>query len=449
MSESKDEMYLSVYSDRFELYTSDGTEVFHEGPQSKEAAARYKEIMEKFKGGFYQTVLSDMSNVLESRPLPAEQSQLIRTLVDGITSETGRALVGLVCLQLAIKSIDSKQSIRLHKGGGQQSFSWREGISMRTLDSSFNTPFLRNNKLLNINNYGIMMTRSLAENYPYSRLYKAKIRGPFEQWVALVEAIEDRSLPAYPALCLLVSTLKNRSDLFKEKVCRVKQFYVSFECPSLGLVFNFLNTFIHVTYYSARAFEVVMHCLMQGLAEMGLLGGSLVPLSQMRSANKKHGNIGDIELMEGRTIIESWDAKYGKPYLRDELEELDDKLANHCSVKVVGFVVNGKVDLSKEITDRIEEISNLYNCKVILTTFYEWFFYNSLRVNSEEEKCELAKRWLIAVIESFGQLRSEWAPIDEPCDKWLDDLERLEGWWERLGMVAPSAIPDVLRPREF
>ena len=36
---------------------------------------------------------------------------------------------------------------------------------------------------------------------------------------------------------------------------------------------------------------------------------SLKPLSQMRSANKKHGNIGDIELLEDRQIVEAWDAK--------------------------------------------------------------------------------------------------------------------------------------------
>ncbi len=37
----------------------------------------------------------------------------------------------------------------------------------------------------------------------------------------------------------------------------------------------------------------------------------------MRSANKKHGNIGDLEVLEKSNIIEAWDAKYGKAYLRD------------------------------------------------------------------------------------------------------------------------------------
>ena len=69
------------------------------------------------------------------------------------------------------------------------------------------------------------------------------------------------------------------------------------------------------------------HGFMQAMHESHLLGDlDLVPMSQMRSANKKHGNIGDVELREGRVIVEAWDAKYGKPYLRDELEELRDKI---------------------------------------------------------------------------------------------------------------------------
>ena len=35
--------------------------------------------------------------------------------------------------------------------------------------------------------------------------------------------------------------------------------------------------------------------------------------------------------------IESWDAKYGKTYLRDELEELNDKLKSHPQTTLVGF----------------------------------------------------------------------------------------------------------------
>ncbi len=63
--------------------------------------------------------------------------------------------------------------------------------------------------------------------------------------------------------------------------------------------------------YAARIMEIAMHSLMQAMQECQIFPeGALKPLSQMRSANKKHGNIGDIEILEARQIIESWDAKY-------------------------------------------------------------------------------------------------------------------------------------------
>jgi len=86
-------------------------------------------------------------------------------------------------IQLTIKSISPEQSIRLHKGSSSTSFSWKEGISMRVLDKNYITPLLRKYKLLRLNADGFMMTRTLAENYPYSQVYKAAIRGAKKEWL--------------------------------------------------------------------------------------------------------------------------------------------------------------------------------------------------------------------------------------------------------------------------
>lgn len=60
---------------------------------------------------------------------------------------------------MTIKSICPDQSIRLHKGATRRgSFSWVDGISMRTLDRNYNTPFLRKYGLLNVNRDGVFMT---------------------------------------------------------------------------------------------------------------------------------------------------------------------------------------------------------------------------------------------------------------------------------------------------
>jgi len=407
------------YGNRSELYLGETTAVYMEGRQTTDAVERTQKIMKAFEEGFYAKAMDHLQETISSGGLSDEQSNIVKSLVNGVTSEVGRALVGLSCLQLAIKSIEPKQSIRLHKGGKSSSrFSWQEGISMRTLDNTFNTPFLREYGLLKINKDGIMMTRSLAENYPYSRLYKAEMRGPIKQWLEIVEAAESETLPPYPALCLLLSLLKNNSDTFAAKAEQVisvaKNINVGFDDAVL-----IITSFFSEATYSARAFEVVIHSFMQALTEMRLADGSLVPLSQMRSANKKHGNVGDIELKHGNIIIESWDAKYGKPYLRDELEELNDKLEYHPNVEVAGFIVNSAVDRSNEIVERAEEISDIHGCEVHLLSFPEWLEKKTVGL-SEKDKTELGKRWIIATVESFGQKRLDIAPIDEPCDAWLD-----------------------------
>ena len=71
----------------------------------------------------------------------------------------------------------------------------------------------------------------------------------------------------------------------------------------------------------------------------------LLPLGQMRSPDKKSGDIGDIKLSilledGSKPIIEAWDAKYGKGSLTQEIEELAEKLKRHRHVKRTGFVVD-------------------------------------------------------------------------------------------------------------
>lgn len=60
-----------------------------------------------------------------------------------------------------------------------------------------------------------MMTRSLAENYPYSKVYKARIRGAGEEWAEIVERLEARQLEPLPALQYLIAKLLNSAEAFK------------------------------------------------------------------------------------------------------------------------------------------------------------------------------------------------------------------------------------------
>lgn len=422
MPNDKNEKHLDIYENRYELHQEGETKVYYEGFQNRETQKRYARINSKLSHGFLDEKFRSVPSV-DFTQLSEENKILLRNIVNGITSEVGRALVGLAFLQLTIKSIAPDQSIRLHKGATRRgSFSWVEGISMRTIDSTYNTPFLREHGLLNLNNYGLFMTRSLAENYPYTSLYKAEMRGPFDDWIAIVDAIENNTMPAELGLCYMMTLLQNRSQHFREIADSACQLVEKHKNDSFDTIQNLLINFFNGTDYSARAFEVTMHCLFQAMYELHLLGdANVVPLSQMRSANKKHGNVGDIELTEGGVIFESWDAKYGKPYLRDELEELRDKLLTHPNCRVAGFVVDSAVDMRRDIVERKKELEIETSTKIYLFSFNQWVEHEIAQLN-KQQRDNLGYQWLKAVVESFAQRRLLFAPIDEPCDAWISNL---------------------------
>ncbi|MCC6630413.1 MAG: hypothetical protein IT340_23795 [Chloroflexi bacterium] len=430
------EVHLKVFKDRSELVQADGTlSVFTEGPTDDLAQKRHSTINSKL-GSYLETQIAlckERPEALQFDRLGDRQRLSLERLVRAVTSEVGRALVGLTVLQLAVKTIEPSQSIRLHKGSrSSSSFSWREGLPMRSLDKNHVTPILRHHNLLRLNRDGFMMTRTLAENYPYSAVYKANIRGARLEWLEIVEAVETGTLPPEPALQFVLGKLINSAEEFRllakramEVLDRVKPSgMISRKDDALRLV----ERHIAVSDYAARVMEIAMHSLMQAVDEAGFLGsGTLRHLSQMRSANKKHGNIGDIEIMEDGEIVEAWDAKYGKSYLRDELEELRDKLAIHPTVRVTGFVSSGDIDRREEIETRKISIEEEFDLKIEIISLSQWVDrqFGLMSQVDETTEAQLASAWIRAYVESIAQQRLDRAPIDEPCYQWLQQITEI------------------------
>ena len=423
--------HLKIYQDRSVLVIADGSmETFWEGPPNKASRRRHSDIDKAFKDGYLTDLIVKLrSQEITPGSLDLEQLTLLEKLVDSITSEVGRGLVGLAVLILAIKDIAPEQSIRLHKGGRGE-FSWQDGLPMRTLDATHNTPALRQFGLLRLNNYGIFMTRSLAENYPYSKFYKAAIRGAKEECFILIDWVETGKAQPRPMLEALISMLINRSERFVELGDRT---LVSVNAmlkrnPQPSDIKNIIKTHLADSTYGARLLEVAMHSLFQVFNQRRLLlPGVLEPLSQMRSANKKHGNLADIEIVSvgvGRLhVLEAWDAKYGKPYLRDELEELSDKLEMHPETIEAGFVVDRQPEIDDDILNRIEEIEFLHDVRIRILRFDEWVDNQVARFGIEQST--LMGEYLVAYAESLALRRPNLAPIDEPADRWLEDLLKL------------------------
>ncbi|MEH2255806.1 hypothetical protein [Nostoc sp.] len=425
------ELHLRVYTNRSELVLPDGTiQYFQEGGMNQAAKIRYKKIAAELSGGYLERQIlfcKNFSSNLDFLPLVPAHKHLLDRLVQSVTSEVGKALLALSILQLCIKAIEPEQSIRLHKGSSRatKDFSWCDGISMRFLDKQHITPVLRKYELLSLNADGFMMTRSLAENYPYSSVYKANMKGALSEWISLVEAIEKDEIVSELALRYLISQLLNQADKFRRLAFHtIENLTLFLEATILdkGISLSLILRHINQSDYAARLMEIAMHSLMQAMQEYQAFPNSLLkPLSQMRSANKKHGNIGDIELLEDRQIVEAWDAKYDKSYLRDEIEELSEKLEIHPAVRKAGFVTSLEAERIDELMPRCNEIEEIFGISLEIVTFKEWVELQFDRTLAQETATEqeLASAWLIAYTESLAQRRRDIAPIDEPCYQWL------------------------------
>ncbi|MBF0133314.1 MAG: hypothetical protein HQL75_12100 [Magnetococcales bacterium] len=433
---SNEQQKLEVYSTHSILFQyGKQPEKFVEGNPSANAKLRLQRIQDGLEAGYLTNLIhSCQDHTAATESLDPRYAELLSGLVDSVTSEVGRALVGLTILQLCVKGIVPEQSIRLHKAGGTgNNFSWAEGVPMRVLDRNYITPILREFNLLKLNVDGFMMTRSLAENYPYSKLYKAAIRGARTEWMEIVDLVEIGLIKPDVALRHLMGLLLNRSEKFnisaKNAIKNVRGCLS--KIMDMKDAIRFIRTFVDNSPYSARVFEISLHAMFQVLAQQKVFGGTLKPLCQMRSANKKHGNIGDIEIIKkvgGLEIIEAWDAKYGKPYLRDELDEMNEKLDDHSETEVVGFVVDSSPNKKDEIQARANEIEQLHDVKVYIHSFDEWVRFQMMRVTGISDS-DLGKQWVLAFSESLCQMRRDLAPIDEPADAWVTALaDHAQGW---------------------
>lgn len=428
---------LVVYKKFSELHHGEKIEIFKEGVMSASAQKRYQNIVQVLSSGFLKNEITKCLNhpekLNEINNLEEKHKKVIEAIVSAVTGDVGRAVVGLSVLQCTVKAIEFGQSIRLHKGGrgGKNDFSWEEGISMRSLDNTFITPVLREFNLLKLNKDGFMMTRTLAENYPYSNFYKAQIRGAKEKWLELVNFLEESSNINFARGCLeyLISKLINNAQDFQNLADESEKY--TNQINDIDITFEEVTSMMlkhwNITNYASRTMEVSMHSFIQAFQDMDFLDKDrLLPLSQMRSANKKHKNIGDIEITMNKKIIESWDAKYGKSYFYDELEELSDKLELHDNVKVAGFVSSGEPDKRSDIIEKMQSLSEQFGLDIQIFSFKEWLNYKISEFNLNIEECnKLGEMWLIAYTECLSLKRLDRAPIDEPCHTWLESWHDL------------------------
>lgn len=417
---------LRISAGRSEYHDGRGNvTVFLEGVSSSQARKRSSRIDAALGDGFLLREIEECrAGSVSALTLSATDRRSVLALADGVTSERGRGIVALTVLQLAIKVVCPGQDIRLHKAARSAgTFGWVEGVSMRTLDKAHVTPVLRKTGLLRMNADGAMMTRGLAENYPYTLVYRAALRGPRDEWLTLIDRVEAGIVDPAAALRTLVGALIARTDEFDELaedvVAAATGFAPSADDP-IGTARALIWHHVVAAEHSARLMEVALHSLLLALEEDPAVRiGTVRPLGQMRSANKKHGNVGDVELEDDGVLVVAWDAKYGKCDLLDALEELGEKLEQHPDVIEAGFVISDELDNDPAHGARTRSLSDEMGATVRIVQFDEWVDDQTANAS---DAMSVARRWVALYSSSLALRNRERAPLDEPTWAWLETL---------------------------
>lgn len=244
-----------------------------------------------------------------------------------------------------------------------------------------------------------------------------------------MDELENGNLDAEAALLYVLQLLWNYSEAFnaltQKTLDSLETWIQKSDYLSLTEVTELIKQHFEKSETKARLLEVAIHALLQAQDELMVdIGGRLKPLMPMRTGNKKHGNIGDVEVLAGDLIVEAWDAKYDQPYLGDAVDELVEKIRLlHVSELQFGYVLYPGKKAYSEVERKIDEIEEEFGVKVQILTLDEWVHEQFLRsqIAGVTER-ELAEVWVRAYTESLCLRRRDIAPIDEPTFIWIESL---------------------------
>ena len=131
-------------------------------------------------------------------------------------------------------------------------------------------------------------------------------------------------------------------------------------------------------------------------------------------------------MTEHQDIKVAIDAKFGKKYLREEIEEIFEKFAHHHAIQDVIFLTDEPALINAEIIERISEIEEMTGVLIEIIDLDSWLktLIDEL-IEAGIPVADFNQNWLRHYCEYFGQRDRMMAPIDEPCEAWIDELTKI------------------------
>jgi DNA (cytosine-5)-methyltransferase 1 len=277
-----------------------------------------------------------------------------------------------VALALATyKCIAPEQDIRRHKADQEG------GFSARSFDAAEVVPFLKQNSLpYNVETHWLSQTFSFAGPYERGIILKTVPKDAGPLLVEVINRVNEAKSPEVVAnavatvllLCLVEERNKGKVSLEKPKELPIDQ------------VIELLSA--HILRYYAKnaprlpqiAVYAVYRCIVGSMKRYE--GLELRPLERLKTANRKSGTIGDIDVNRGLQPVEAVEVRLGVPVTREDVAEVIQKIK---AASVERYLILSTAGIAEGELEEIKHLQATFKrangCEIIVNGVLETIRY--------------------------------------------------------------------------
>ena len=219
-------------------------------------------------------------------------------------SEYFKGVCTVLITSLTHKVVKPKQDVRKHQA------SMRGGYSGRMIDTKYVTPFLKSNQLTHMEESG-WLTRSLEHNSPYNFNYNGKIKDKEVRlaFLTLLDKIENKIANPQHYLDYLLQKLILLRDNNINQTVHLKSAEIAIDDVIALLEQHFQSTDSSGTArLPVLAVYSMYECMMNQVARYQ--DKSLLKLKSHTTADRKSGDIGDIQINYNSQPFEGVEIKH-------------------------------------------------------------------------------------------------------------------------------------------
>lgn len=275
-------------------------------------------------------------------------------------------------ITLAIyKILHPEQDIRSHKS------EYEGGFSARGVDTYVTVPFLRDNGLpYNVETHWLSQTLSYAAPYTPDLVLKTvpKKAGPdFITTVNLIESSADNSDRIKKILILMLEKMIEERN--KGNIPLTKPKNLSIDEVMLLLHKHFSHPYEkNAPRLPQVAIYAIYKCLMDNVDRYSEF--ELKPLERMKTANRKSGTVGDIDLWKDGRPIEAVEIKFEIPINHSHVNEAMQKVLTESVERY--FILSTAASDPDEV-DKIQRLKEDFlrtnGCEIIVNGVYDTIKY--------------------------------------------------------------------------